>query len=288
MLALLAAGLWGAGALVEAPPASRLVQHDVRIPVHGGRQTLAITILRPRGNGPYGAVVLNHGTAATEEGRRRESPALLLHTAAAFAIRGYAVLLPLRRGFGATGGPFAEDSGSCADPDFRRGEAEAAADIRAAYDFARRLPYVDGSRMILAGQSAGGVASLYAAAQSPPGLIAVMAFAAGRGGDPARRGLPCAATRLASVFEEMGRSVKAPVLLYYAENDGYFGPATSRQWFRSFAAGGARAEYVLQPPFGRDGHYVFSDSAGAALWLPTVERFLARHRIAFEAPKPPI
>ena len=50
---------------------------------------------------------------------------------------------------------------------------------------ARTLPYVDGDRMILAGQSAGGMVALYTAGtRTPPGLQAVLAFAAGRGGDP--------------------------------------------------------------------------------------------------------
>lgn len=285
LVALLAVSVWALGFAVEPPPASRFVQSEVRIPAYGGRTTLAVTILRPRGNGPFGAVILNHGTPPTAAARRQESPALLMHAAAAFASRGYAVVMPLRRGFGATGGYFAENPGSCRDPDFRRGEAAAAADILTAYDFARRLPYVDRSRMILAGQSAGGVASLYAAAQRPEGLAAVVAFAAGRGGHPAAQGVPCAAERLASVFEEMGRAVRAPVLLYYAENDRYFGPETSRAWFRSFKAGGAAAQYVLQAPFGRDGHYVFSD---AGQWLPAVERFLTQHRIAFQAPQPSI
>lgn len=221
---------------------------------------------------------------ASAEAREAESPALFLHTATAFAQRDYAVFMPLRRGFGATGGPFAEDAGSCSDPHFRRGEREAAADVLAAYEYARRLPYVDASRMILAGQSAGGVASLYAAAQKPEGLVAVLAFAAGRGADPARPGVPCAAECLAEVFEELGREVEAPVL-HYAENDRSFGPAASQLWFRRFKAGGARAEYVLQPPFGADGHYLFSDEAGIQVWLPGVERFLDRHGISFDAPK---
>ena len=283
LLLLLAVACWLAGALVGQAPRGRFVQEEVRIPAQGGRQTLAITILRPRGDGPYGAIVLNHGVALTEQARSAESPALLLHTAAAFAQRSYAVVMPLRRGFGATGGGFAEDAGSCIAPDYRRGERAAASDVLAAYEFARKLPYVDGSRMILAGQSAGGVASLYAAAQAPEGLAAVLAFAAGRGGDPQRHpGVPCAAAPLGTVFEELGRSVGAPVLLHYAENDLFFGPATSRSWFGRFKAGGARAEYVLQPPFGANGHYLFSDQAGIELWLPAVERFLLRHGIPFD------
>jgi dienelactone hydrolase len=283
-IVFLAVVCWAAGALLDEPVRSRFVQENVRIPAHGGRNTLAITILRPRGDGPYGAVILNHGVPLTAQARSEESPALLLHTAAAFAQRSYAVFLPLRRGFGATGGEFAEDAGSCSDPDYRRAERAAAADVLAAYEFARKLPYVDGSRMILAGQSAGGVASLQAAAQAPQGLVAVLAFAAGRGGDPAAHpGMPCAAAPLAAVFEELGRAVRVPVLLYYAENDLFFGPDTSRLWFKRFKAGGARAEYVLQPPFGADGHYIFSDEAGIELWLPQVERFLLRHGIPFDA-----
>jgi dienelactone hydrolase len=280
---LLGVACWCAGFLVEAPAPARFLQQDVRIAAHGGRTTLAISILRPRGDGPFGAVILNHGVPLGAQARRLESPAMLLHTAAAFAQRGYAVLMPLRRGFGATGGEFAEDAGFCDDADYRRAERAAAADVLAAYAFARTLPYVDPERMILAGQSAGGVAALYVASQAPPGLVAVLAFAAGRGADPAHPGVPCAAARLAEVFEEAGRALRAPTLLYYAENDRFFGPEASRAWFARLKAGGAPAEYVLQPPFGANGHYVFTDAAGAALWLPAVERFLERHGIAFRA-----
>lgn len=281
IVALLGFACWGAGWLVERP-ASRFVQESVRIPAHRERTTLAITILRPHGEGPFGAVVLNHGAPLGAGARSRESPELLIHTAAAFANRGYAVLMPLRRGFGATGGDFAEDPGSCGDADFRRAEPAAAADVLAAYAFARKLPYVDGERIILAGQSAGGVAALYAAAQAPPGLRAVLAFAAGRGADPTRPGLPCAAERLAEVFEDIGRSLRAPTLVYYAQNDLFFGPATSRAWFARLTAAGASAEYLLLPPYGANGHFVFTDAGGTEVWLPAVERFLARHRIPFK------
>jgi dienelactone hydrolase len=190
--------------------------------------------------------------------------------------------MPLRRGFGATGGWFAEDAGSCGNPNYLRGEAAAADDIMAAYDFARRLPYVDASRMILAGQSAGGVASLFTAGtRAPKGLVAVLAFAAGRGGDPVSHpGVPCAVEPLAKVFSDLGRQVKVPVLFHYAANDLYFNAATSQLWFERFNAGGAPAQYVLQPPFSDNGHYIFS-GAGARYWVPAVERFLRRYAVPF-------
>ena len=276
------------GSLVFAPThdASPYVREDVRIPVADGHYSLALTILRPRGDGPFGAIVLNHGVGEGARDRFLESPTLFIQAASAFVSRGYAVVMPLRRGFGESGGEFAEDAGECGSPHYGRGERAAARDVLAAYEFARKLPYVDPERMILAGQSAGGVASLYAAAQQPKGLVAVLAFAAGRGGNPALHpGIPCAAEALAALFQDLGSSVRVPVLMYYAENDLYFGPAASRSWFQRLQAGGVEAEYVLQPPFGTNGHFVFGDTKGVELWLPTVERFLRRHHIPFEVAK---
>jgi dienelactone hydrolase len=287
LVALVAALCWAIGNLAYAQGSLAdvpLVDEDIRIPVSKGNYSIAAKIVRPEGVGPYGAIVLNHGAAVSAEERRTESPELLLHTAVHFARRGYVVVMPLRRGFGATGGEFAEDAGSCRNPDYRRGESAAAEDVMAAYDYARTLPYVDGSRMILAGQSAGGVASIYTAARGPQGLVAVLAFAAGRGGNPARNpGVPCAVEPLARVFDDLGKWVKVPVLFHYAENDHFFNAQTSRLWYERFTAGGGRAEYVLQPAFGKDGHYIFSDDSGVRYWLPAVERFLAKNGVPFEA-----
>lgn len=285
VIALLCAAM-GALFLAPARSDSAYVRDDIRIPVADGHYSLAVTILRPRGEGPFGAIVLNHGANADPRQRFLESPTLFIQAASAFVARGYVVVMPLRRGFGETGGAFAEDAGDCRTPLYSRGERAAANDVLAAYQFTRKLPYVDPARMILAGQSAGGVASLYAAAQQPAGLMAVLAFAAGRGGNPSvHPGSPCAAEALAALFQDLGASVRVPALMYYAENDLYFGPAASRSWFQRFKAGGVDAEYVLQPPFGKNGHFVFGDTKGVELWLPTVERFLERHRIPFSQEK---
>jgi len=118
----------------------RLVQEDIRIPAGNGRYSIAATILRPEGAGPYGAIVLNHGTPGSASGRAKETSELLIQSAAVFARRGFVVVMPLRRGFGATGGEFAEDPGTCANPDYRKGEQNAADDVMVAYEYARALP----------------------------------------------------------------------------------------------------------------------------------------------------
>src|SRR5256714_3494601 len=277
----------GLGALaVQAEDSSyygpRLIEERARIPAQNGR-TIAATILRPDAQGPVGAVVLNHGVSASARERARESSDLLINAAAVFARRGYVVVMPLRRGFGATGGDMAEDPGSCSNPDYKSAEQNAADDVMAAYDYARGLPYVDGNRMMLAGQSAGGMVALFTAgARQPQGLTAVLAFAAGRGGDPdINPGIPCAIEPVARIFDMIGKSIRVPVLMNYAENDLFFSPKVSRQWYERLNASWTDAEYALQPAFGKDGHYLFGDTLGVRYWLPTVETFLARHNILF-------
>src|SRR5213078_5266250 len=103
----------------------------VRIASRNGGYAIAATVLRPEGKGPFGAVVLNHGVAGSETERKRESAAIFLEAASVFARRGYVVVLPLRRGFGATGGEFAEDAGPCRNPNYMKAEAAAADDIMA-------------------------------------------------------------------------------------------------------------------------------------------------------------
>src|SRR5258706_13090124 len=111
----------------------------------------------------------------------------------------------------------AEDPGSCSNPDYKNAEQNAADDVMAAYDYARALPYVDGNRMMLAGQSAGGMVALVTAARAPQGLTAVLAFAAGRGGDPeGNPGGPCAIEPVARIFDTIGNSGRVPVLFNYA------------------------------------------------------------------------
>src|SRR2546422_5484158 len=218
------------------------IQEAVRIPAPGG-YTVAATILRPEGPGPFGAVILNHGVPVSDRERAGASSSDLLASAAVFAQHGYVVVLPLRRGFGATGGEFAEYTGSCSHPDYLGGEQAAAEDVMAAYEYARALPYVDPHRMILAGHSAGGMVALFTAGmRQPEGLVAVLAFAAGPGGHPAPHpGGPRAPPPLPRLARIVGRSVRAPGVFHYAGDEQYFNPDTTRVWVERFRARGGRA-----------------------------------------------
>jgi hypothetical protein len=50
------------------------------------------------------------------------------------------------------------------------------------------------------------------------------------------------------------------------ENDQWFGPKYPRAWFDAFKADGGVGEFVLYPPKGKYGHYLFSPDT--EVWRP--------------------
>src|SRR5689334_12816029 len=109
-----------------APGGLTLIEQDMRIFGPAKRYTIATHVMRPQIAGRLGAVILNHGAGATARERREESPELMRAAALEFAERGYAVFLPLRSGFGATGGALGEYVGACESPNYLRGMTAAA------------------------------------------------------------------------------------------------------------------------------------------------------------------
>ena len=77
-------------------------------------------------------VVINHGTS--ELNRMSVSMPVYYWLSRWFVDRGYAVVLPQRRGHGATGGTLVEAVGDCANPDHYRSGVVAAQDVGAAVD----------------------------------------------------------------------------------------------------------------------------------------------------------
>lgn len=263
------ASAWG-----QQPNSSlRETVHQVPVPAAGA--SIVVTSFMPPGKGPFPWLILSHGTATTLEanlGRERYRP---LNPVREWVRRGYAVLVPMRRGYGAQDGRLADDYGGCARPDFRRAGDAAALDLLATADWAKTLEKLDRKRWLLAGQSAGGFASIYTASKRPEGLVAVLAFSAGRGGEPDKRpGEPCGSDRMADLFASIAPQLAVPVLWFYAENDAFIGPRVQKLWFERFRSAGGRGELVVVAPFAQArGHGVFPHASGTPLWTAAVERF---------------
>ncbi|PYN33033.1 MAG: hypothetical protein DME01_19900 [Candidatus Rokuibacteriota bacterium] len=244
---------------------------------------IVVTTYRPRAWGPFPWIVMSHGTAPTREANRTIGRHRSLNPIREWVRRGYAVVVPVRRGYGASGGDtFGDSYGSCSKPDFRRAGEGAALDLLATIEWAKTHRDLDPTRWLLVGQSSGGFASIYTASKHPEGLVAVLAFAPGRGGRPdTHPGLPCAPDPVARLFASIAPDIAVPVLWFYAENDAYIGPAAARLWFESFRASGGRGDFVMLPPFPENrGHGVYPSAAGTPLWTAAVATFFRAHQIA--------
>jgi dienelactone hydrolase len=200
----------------------------------------------------------------------------LTANAIAFARRGWAVGLIARRGYGHSEGHFAEGYGSCEQPNYEGAGLASAQDIVQSAKFLQSQPYVDPDRMLLVGVSAGGFGSIASAALAPHGLAGVINFAGGRGSQESDT--VCREDVLIRAYGSFGRKVRAPTLWVYAQNDHFFDPDLARAMFAAFTAGGAPGELIIAPPFGTDGHGLFS-SAGSPRWGDLVDDFLRKHHL---------
>jgi dienelactone hydrolase len=273
---------------VEAREVDReLNEQVVRVPVGIGTETgleqvsLVATTYHPAGAGPFPLVVLNHGSPGSMWERQTMGRYRAMLQIREFINRGFAVIVPMRRGYGDTGGPWAERFGACGAPDYYRAARESAKDVVAAVEFAQGLPFIKRDHVILVGQSAGGIASIAAASTNPPGVIGVVNFSGGRGGRPyTHPGEPCVAGNMTEAIGKLARTVKVPVLWHYSENDQFFAPRHVKAWFKAFEDAGATGRLVMQPSFQWDGHAIFGAERGLPIWTAAFDVFLKDIRFA--------
>ena len=275
--------------LLVLPMAARaelvVQQVDVRIPVAvpaagaspAHTAELVGHVYRPQAGGPWGLVVLSHGTPSGKEAREalteRYAP-----QARAIAALGYVVVTGLRRGYGASDGPLADRYGRCETPDYIHAAQEAARDVAAIMVYGQKLPDVDAAKVVLLGKSAGGFASLALAAQQPAGLRGVINFAGGRGAQPQMRekASVCGEPELLKTVASFAATSRVPQLWIYAENDSYFRPPLVRKMAQSYQQAGHPLTLVFVPPSGNEGHRFFDLPAHIDQWLPQVREFLAQ------------
>jgi dienelactone hydrolase len=266
-----------------ADPIDASLREEIHtVPVAAANATIVVTTYRPHGPGPLPWIVMSHGTAVTAEANRKIGRYRALTSIREWVKRGYAVIVPVRRGYGASGGDsFGDSYGTCKSPDFRRAGEGAALDVLATIEWAKTQHDLDPRRWLLVGQSSGGFASIYTASKHPEGLVAVLAFAPGRGGRPdTNPGMPCLPDLMARLFASIAPDIAVPVLWFYAKNDAFIGPAAAKLWFESFRAAGGRGDFVMLPPFPENrGHGVYPTATGIPLWTAAVATFFRAHQI---------
>ena len=259
-----------------------LVREPVFVPFSqpgGATLRLKAIVARPATSGRFPLVVISHGSPRRISEAKKRSLDWADWIADDFARRGWAAATVLRRGFGNSEGAVADAYGTCSDPHYRAAGLSTAEDIVKTVSYFQKQPYVDPTRVLLVGVSAGGFGSIAAASIAPPGVVAVVNFAGGRGSTS--NDVVCKPDELIEAYGAFGKNVRVPSLWIYSKNDHFFGPDLARQMFAAFTGSGAPAELIIAPPYQRDGHNL---TFGQPLWRDAVYGFLKRNHLPFAVP----
>lgn len=252
--------------------------HWVPFPAAPAERTalLSMRVCRPPGQGPHKLAVVNHGSPPRPDQRPTMEPTGCDREATRWFIdRGFAVAFPLRRGYGQTGGAWAENYGACGAPDYYSAGLQTARDIEAALAYARELPFVRKDAIVVVGQSAGGWGTLALSSRNPEGVAAMVNFAGGRGGW--RDNQPnnnCTPSALVAVAGRYGESARKPVLWIYTPNDTFFAPDLSQAMHAAYTRSGGLGRFEMMGAYSNDGHNLFFGVGGSRAWGPVVAKFL--------------
>ncbi|MFZ6718571.1 alpha/beta hydrolase family protein [Undibacterium sp. Ji49W] len=244
--------------------------------VHFENQALTLggELYKPAGNGPFPAVLYNHGSAS---GMWSSDASKVLGPL--FASRGWVFFMPYRRGQGlsAKAGPYISDEIAAAQR--RGGMSEAVAtmvrlhstdhlqDQLAGLQWLKTQAFVQANTIAVAGQSFGGIQTVLGVAAYP---YCAAVDAAGGAESWSK------AAALQDLMRTAVRSAQAPVFFFQAEND--YDLAPSKVLHAEMQQAGKTSEMKIYPPFGKsdkDGHS-FS-YRGSDIWFEDVFAFMSKH-----------
>jgi dienelactone hydrolase len=249
--------------------AAALNEEIITIPAIINDQTfhLEATLFRPGRTGKFPLIVINHGTSP--DPFRNQERKRYLTASQAFVAQGFAVVVLMRRGYGNSEGQRAGHSRY----DLTGFGLENAVDIKGAIQFLKTQPYVDPKRIIVIGQSTGGLAIMAYLSMADDGVLGGINF---HGGVRPKSftGDPLLQARI-DAFVAYARTTRLPSLWFYTENDHSSRPPFIASLYDSYQRAGGKAQLVQLDPFQEDGHTLFERPEGLNIWWPKVSEFLA-------------
>ncbi len=236
---------------------------------------LELVISKPDGEGPFPTLVFNHGSTGTGS-----DPNIFKLTwwseeiAELFNKRGWMVVFPQRRGRGQSDGLYDEGftpnrSGYTCNPSTSlEGMERALTDIDAVVAHLKQRPEVLPSRMMIGGQSRGGILSVVYAGTRPEVFDGVINFVGGWMSDS------CASPQLINTVSfRRGATYPQNTLWLYGFNDPFYSLSHSQSNFDTFIQAGGKGEFKTFSPFpGFNGHGILFTPD---LWRNAMNTYIA-------------
>ena len=233
-----------------------------------GDLTLRGFLYKPEGEGPFPAIIWNHGS--------EKLPGQQPDLARFYTKQGFVFFAPHRHGQGRSPGAYIEEliekfaatekNRTSVGKYVVKLQEEYNQDVVAAVEWLRGQSFVDQQRMVMSGCSYGGVQTLLAA-EKGLGLRGFAPFA------PAAKSW--ANAELRKRLLEAVRGARAPLFLIQAKND--FGLGPSETLGPVIKQKGPPNQAKIYPPYGttpQEGHYDFATKEGAIpIWGSDVVEF---------------
>ena len=254
--------------------------------IFGSDAAMVTHVFKPAGSGPYPVLLFSHGRAGDAATRSKLSNPLAFGHVRYWLGKGYAVVAPVRPGYGDTGGSDTESSGSTynatgdcrGQPDPGRTAKAAMRSTTAALDWVRAQPWAMSNKILLEGQSVGGLTTVAMCASNPLGVVGCINFAGGTGGNPELApGRMCSPEVTTALMAELGRATKLPNIWLYAENDLYWGSEPPKQWHAAFSQGASPTEFIQTVAVPPDGHRLLN--LGGKLWSEPLNAWLKKNGV---------
>ena len=218
---------------------------------------------KPSGDGPFRAVLWNHGS--------RKTVGAIDSVAPYFVRKGYVFFVPHRRGQGESPGAYIREETNKAESRGERGQLLVnshdiqLADQLAGLEYLKSLTIVDRNRIAVMGNSFGGIQTMLAVERGPGYRVAVNCSGAAETWS--------SFSSLRSRLTEAAGNAKMPVFFFQAENDYDLRP--NRVLSDEMRKAGKPVEAKVYPAFGtgpRDGHSFCV--RGTKTWGPDVLKFI--------------
>ncbi len=239
------------------------------VPSREAGVSLEIVVARPQGDGPFPAVIFNHGSTGRGHNKavykRTISPAVI---ASYLTDRGWMAIFPQRRGRGKSGGVYGEGlaldgSGYSCDPEIAMaGFERAVEDMDDVVHGLRNLRDIDQSKIVVGGVSRGGILAVAYAGMRPGRFMGAINFNGGWLG----RVCPSHESVNPLLFER-GATAGIPTLWLHGSHDQYYRIGHCRESFARFLAAGGQGRFVAAPA----GHALMFKPA---LWKPHLDQYM--------------
>lgn len=234
---------------------------------------LETTVFKPPGDGPFPLVIMNHGKALGNPRNQNRDRFVVLSRE--FVKRGYAVVIPMRKGFSKSTGDYIDRGCDMTAHGYSQAE-----DLQATLDYLRTQPWADNQHIVVAGQSYGGLTALAFGTRQYPGVKGLINFAGGlkmHGGDCRWQ------QSLVQAFANYGAKTTLPSIWFYGENDQHFNPELAVRLHNAYVQAGGNAKLVAYGAFKKDAHGMSGSRDGVRIWWPETEQFLKQLGMPTEA-----